>query len=97
MNPPIRHYDFVGKHSLAHKTELLDSQIFLKFPTTNETFTLKLTRNKLLILSDSVLHLHDSLTGDVKISSIVAHPYVGIAIDEYGSERGWARIMFHSE
>jgi hypothetical protein len=99
MHPPVRHYDFVGQHSLQNDKIILslDAPITLRIPTSNLTYTLKLRRNKLLILDESILQLHDKLTGDVKKSSIVAHPYVGHVIDEFGFEVGWARIMFHSE
>ncbi|KAL3899863.1 MAG: hypothetical protein SGCHY_001736 [Lobulomycetales sp.] len=97
--PPIRHYDFVGSHSLSHMLptgpDSSDSIITLAIPTSNNSYTLKLKKNKLLLLGKSTVHLHDPVSGSTQKRSITAHPYAGSVVDEEGKELGWARIMFH--
>lgn len=99
--PPIRHYDFVGSHSLSHMLptgpDSSDSIITLAIPTSNNSYTLKLKKNKLLLLGKSTVHLHDPVSGSTQKRSITAHPYAGSVVDEEGKELGWARIMFHYE
>ncbi|KAJ3216236.1 hypothetical protein HK099_005946 [Clydaea vesicula] len=88
---PVRYYDFL----LTNNIQLQFNSINLKFSAFNESFTLILEKNSDLLLPDSIVHLHDSLTNQKTISSIVAHPYKGVVVNSMNHEVGWARIMFH--
>jgi hypothetical protein len=91
LNPPVRQYDFISPYISPSPSE-----ISLSFFIWNVTYTLKLERNEYLIHADSVLKVHDPLTGKISTSSIVSHPYHGKAY--VGQEEvGSARILFRSE
>ncbi|KAJ3228030.1 hypothetical protein HK099_007311 [Clydaea vesicula] len=87
----VRYTDFLQLKQLNSNF----NSIHLSFFAFNQTFSLELVKNNLLVVADSTLKIHNSLTKKNTLQLINAHPYQGKS--SYLDDGSWARILFHKD